>query len=148
MMLARLAKARVPSAVRVPLPMRQAMTQWRNARLASLLVSGSQGPIPSTFAWLTRNIAVNGLGHRVQALNLGLGRGEGRLGFTGGLDTVNHVLAEDEVADDVLEVPVRALDAVLDGRSPTPDQDRCRGVRDARCWRGRSVPWPIRGCWP
>lgn len=76
-------------------------------------------PIPSTFAWLTRNIAVNGLGDRVQALNLGLGRGEGRLRFTGGLDTINHVLAEDEVASDALEVPVRALDAVLDGRSPT-----------------------------
>jgi FkbM family methyltransferase len=76
-------------------------------------------PIPSTFAWLTRNIAVNGLGDRVQALNLGLGRGEGRLRFTGGLDTVNHVLAEGEVADASLEVSVRALDAVLDGRSPS-----------------------------
>ncbi len=76
-------------------------------------------PIPSTFAWLTRNIAVNGLGDRVQALNLGLGRGEGRLRFTGGLDTVNHVLADGELADDALEVPVRALDAVLDGRSPS-----------------------------
>jgi hypothetical protein len=43
MMLARLAKASVPWAVRVPLPMRLAMTQWRNARSASLLVSGSQG---------------------------------------------------------------------------------------------------------
>ena len=76
-------------------------------------------PIPSTFAWLTRNIAVNGLGDRVQALNLGLGRGEGRLRFTGGLDTVNHVLAEGEVADDPLEVRVRTLDEVLDGQSPT-----------------------------
>ena len=47
------------------------------------------------------------------------GRGEGRLRFTGGLDTVNHVLAEGEAADGALEVPVRALDAVLDGRSPT-----------------------------
>ena len=46
-------------------------------------------PIPGTFAWLTRNIAVNGLGERVRALNLGLGRREGRLRFTGGLDTGN-----------------------------------------------------------
>jgi len=41
-------------------------------------------PIPGTFAWLTRNIAVNGLGERVRALNLGLGRREGRLPFAGG----------------------------------------------------------------
>jgi FkbM family methyltransferase len=76
-------------------------------------------PIPGTFAWLTRNIAVNGLGERVRAHNLGLGRREGRLRFTGGLDTVNHVLAEGESAEDVLEVPVRTLDAMLDGQSPT-----------------------------
>ncbi len=35
------------------------------------------------------------------------------------MDTTNCVLAKDEVADDVLDVPVRTLDAVLDGRSPT-----------------------------
>ena len=77
-------------------------------------------PIPSTFAWLTRNIAVNGLGDRVQALNLGLGRGEGRLRFTGGLDTVNHVLAAGEAVSDALEVPVRSLDAVLTAMAPGP----------------------------
>jgi FkbM family methyltransferase len=76
-------------------------------------------PIPSTFAWLMRNVEINGLGDRVRALNLGLGRGEARLRFTGGRDTVNHVLAEGESADDAMEVPVRTLDAVLDGRSPT-----------------------------
>jgi len=76
-------------------------------------------PIPSTFAWLMRNVGINGLGDRVHALNLGLGRGEGRLRFTDGRDTVNHVLAEGESAADAVEVPVRALDAVVDGRSPT-----------------------------
>ena len=76
-------------------------------------------PIPTTFAWLTRNIAVNGLGERVRALNLGLGRGEGRLRFTVGLDTVNHVLAAGEAADGAVEVPVHPLDAVLAGQSPT-----------------------------
>ena len=76
-------------------------------------------PIPTTFAWLIRNIAVNGLLERVRAHNLGLGRGEGRLRFTGGLDTVNHVLAAGEAADGVVEVPVRTLDAVLAGQSPT-----------------------------
>ena len=33
---------------------------------------------------MKRNVAVNGLGERVLALNLGLGRREGRLRFTGG----------------------------------------------------------------
>ena len=76
-------------------------------------------PIPSTFAWLRRNIAINGLGERVQALNVGLGRGEGRLRFTGGLDTVNHVLADGEATDQTQDVQVRSLDGVLGGQSPT-----------------------------
>lgn len=76
-------------------------------------------PIPDTFSWLARNIGVNALADRVHALNLGLGRNESLLRFTGGLDTVNHVLADGESAEDVLEVPVRTLDAVLEGRSPT-----------------------------
>ena len=76
-------------------------------------------PIPATFAWLTRNIAVNGLNGRVLALNLGLGCDEGRLRFTRGLDTVNHVLGAGESADAMIEVPVSPLDAVLAGRSPT-----------------------------
>ena len=76
-------------------------------------------PIPDTFAWLKRNIAVNGLDARVVALNLGLGRDEGQLRFTRGLDTVNHVLEAGESADDVIEVPVCTLDKVLEGRRPT-----------------------------
>ncbi len=75
-------------------------------------------PIPSTFVWLMKNIAINGLGERAKGLNLGLGRNEGQLYFTGGLDTMNHVLADDESAQEVFEVPVRALDTVLEGRSP------------------------------
>ncbi|NCA72520.1 MAG: FkbM family methyltransferase [Sphingobacteriia bacterium] len=75
-------------------------------------------PIPSTFSWLTQNIAINAFGDRVRALNLGLGREDGRLRFTGGLDTVNHVLAEGEAAENLMEVPVRTLDSVLDGESP------------------------------
>jgi len=75
-------------------------------------------PIPSTFAWLTQNIAINALGDRVRALNLGLGRSEGQLRFTGGLDTVNHVVAEGKVAENVMEVPIRTLDKVLNGESP------------------------------
>ena len=60
----------------------------------------------------------NGLDARVIALNLGLGRDEGWLRFTRGLDTVNHVLGAGESVDAMIEVPVRSLDAVLAGRSP------------------------------
>lgn len=54
----------------------------------------------------------------MQVLNLGLGRIDGQLRFTSGLDTVNHVLAAGESAVDILEVPVRTLDSMLDERRP------------------------------
>ena len=38
---------------------------------------------------------------------------EGTLRSTGGLDTVNHVVGDDEAAGDAIEVPVRTLDATL-----------------------------------
>ena len=76
-------------------------------------------PIPDTYAQLIKNIAINGLGDKVQALNIGLGRAEGLLRFTGGLDTVNHVIGVDEEVADTIDVQVRTLDAVLDGIQPT-----------------------------
>ena len=86
-------------------------------------VVGARGisiePIPATFALLQQNIAINNLGDRVQALNIGLGQSEGVLRFTCGLDTVNHVLSEGESANDTIDVPVRTLDAVLGGTMPT-----------------------------
>lgn len=75
-------------------------------------------PIPSTFARLTQNISINGLGQRNRALNLGIGREEGELLFTAGLDTVNHVLAGDESPTEAVKVAVRSLDSVLAGHSP------------------------------
>jgi len=76
-------------------------------------------PIPETFAWLRKNIAVNGLSEQVQALNIGLGRAEGTLRFTGGLDTVNHVLVDDEATTDAVDVAVQTFDAVVGDIGPT-----------------------------
>ncbi len=76
-------------------------------------------PIPGTFAWLRQNIAINGLSDRVQALNIGVGRAAGTLRFTGGLDTTNHVLDDDERVADTLAMPVQTLDAVLNEVGPT-----------------------------
>jgi len=106
-------------------------------------------PIPNTFGWLARNIAVNGLGERLRALNLGLGRAEGRLRFTGGLDAMNHVLAEGESAENLVEVPMRTLDSVLDGESPALIKMDVEGFEtEVLAGGGRSGLWLIRVCLP
>lgn len=76
-------------------------------------------PIPETFTALQRNISVNALDDRVEGLNIGLGRNDGVLRFTSLRDTVNHVLAEGEPTEDVIAVPIRSLDDVLKGETPT-----------------------------
>ena len=70
-------------------------------------------PIPETFAWLEKNIAVNGLDHRIEALNMGLGDRAGSLRFSANLDTVNHVLTGTESELTAVEVPIAQLDDVL-----------------------------------
>ncbi|CAI8722954.1 Methyltransferase FkbM family [Methylococcus capsulatus] len=75
-------------------------------------------PLPQAFAALRRNIAVNEMGGRVQALNLGLASQPGVLRFTSRLDTVNHVLSKEEDHADAVEVPVRTLDEVVGDASP------------------------------
>jgi len=76
-------------------------------------------PIPSAFAWLQKNIAINGLNEQVQALNVGLGRDDGVLYFTEGLDTMNHVVSDSEDVANAVKVAVQTLDRVLDGVEPT-----------------------------
>ncbi|WP_200241650.1 FkbM family methyltransferase [Thiohalocapsa halophila] len=70
-------------------------------------------PIPRTFPWLSKNIALNGLAGRLTPLNVALGREQGVARFTSGLDTVNHVVAPGEAAADTVEVPVRTLDSIV-----------------------------------
>jgi FkbM family methyltransferase len=74
-------------------------------------------PLPATCAWLERNVLLNRLQDRVSVRNLGLAEVPGRLAFTTGLDTVNHVLKPGEQAES-LEVPVSTLDLELEGRQP------------------------------
>ena len=75
-------------------------------------------PLPQAFAALRRNIALNNMGDRVQALNLGLARQPGVLHFTSQLDTVNHVLSDGETHATSVEVPVRTLDEVVGDAAP------------------------------
>ncbi|MFZ4704090.1 MAG: FkbM family methyltransferase [Candidatus Methylumidiphilus sp.] len=75
-------------------------------------------PLPQAFTDLCRNIALNDMGDRVQALNVGLARQPGVLHFTSRLDTVNHVLSDGETHANSVEVPVRTLDEVVGDTSP------------------------------
>lgn len=77
-------------------------------------------PDPASFAWLRRNIGVNGLEGRVDARRCAVGSSEGELSFSTGGDTVNHVLSDAEAQNPgkVQTVPQTTLDSALDGDCP------------------------------
>jgi FkbM family methyltransferase len=51
-------------------------------------------PLPDTYRKLVRNIGMNGLMSRVDAVNAGVGSSSGELRFTADLDTDNHVVID------------------------------------------------------
>ena len=91
----------------------------------TLLASGICGaktisfePVPETFIHLQNNIKVNRLENLVNLKNEAIGDAEGKLNFTTGLDTVNHVLSRDEIiSTKVIEVSVTTLDIRLQNDS-------------------------------
>lgn len=90
----------------------------------SVLAAGAVGahvvafePIPSTFRHLQRNILLNGLGDKVRCEQIGLSDRAAVLRFTDGLDTVNHVLA-DQGRDQGIAVPVKTLDQAIGDNIP------------------------------
>lgn len=97
-----------------------------NVGAYTLLACGAKGargycfePIPSTYNRLLDNLAINHLGSRAAALNLGLSGEDGELYFTAGHDTMNHILAKDEANAESIKVPVRTLDSILSAESPS-----------------------------
>ncbi|MDD5034068.1 MAG: FkbM family methyltransferase [Methylococcaceae bacterium] len=77
-------------------------------------------PIPTTFGDLLDNIRLNHLESLVSPKNLGIGARRGTIKFTESLDTVNHVLAENEAGSEKgIEVPLETLDRLLEGLSPS-----------------------------
>ena len=84
----------------------------RGARVVSV------EPIPSTFDRLRRNVLLNELGDRVRLFNLGLSDKVGKLVFTAGRNSTNHVVTDDTTDSDTVEVDVLPLDDVLDGDVP------------------------------
>ena len=76
-------------------------------------------PIPSAFLRLQKNIKVNELDNKVNALNIGLADQKGTIHFTSNLDILNHVLPTNEKNLPSIEVNVYKLDDVLNEKSPT-----------------------------
>jgi len=75
-------------------------------------------PIPSTFFWLQKNIQVNSL-NQVNAMNIGLADKKNTVYFSSNLDTVNHVLSDNEKNYSSIQVDVFPLDEVLKEKCPT-----------------------------
>jgi FkbM family methyltransferase len=76
-------------------------------------------PVPSTFLHLKRNVAINALEDLVELYNCGVGEKTGTLRFTSGGDTVNHVITDQDTKNQgTVEVAIKTLDQVLEGREP------------------------------
>ena len=71
-------------------------------------------PIPKTFSWLIRNLAVNNLQQKVKPKNIGMGSQKGKLHFTAAYDTVNHVLSKDEISrgEYAVDVQIETFDSI------------------------------------
>ncbi len=74
-------------------------------------------PLPGTYAKLESNVLLNRFEDRIALRNIGLAEAAGRLTFTSGLDTVNHVLKPGEQAE-VEDLPVSTLDQEMAGSRP------------------------------
>jgi FkbM family methyltransferase len=75
-------------------------------------------PVPATYSRLVQNIEINHLGERARSKMCAVGAKADILRFTTDHDTVNHVVADNEVAENVIEVPIDSLDNLLSDRWP------------------------------
>ncbi len=75
-------------------------------------------PIAQTAARLADNVALNGIGERVELHVTAVGAASGHVRMTTRDDSINRVLASDEQADGSEEIPVTTIDALLAGRVP------------------------------
>lgn len=76
-------------------------------------------PVPVTYSTILQNIYINRINELVKPLNIALGSKKDKLMFTSSYDTVNHVVAESENAENAIEVMVDKLDNVLQGERPS-----------------------------
>jgi FkbM family methyltransferase len=76
-------------------------------------------PVPSTYLRLKNNVAINNLETQVELQNAGVGSKPGKLTFTSGFDTMNHVVADPLIFNpENIEVDVVTIDDVLGNRTP------------------------------
>jgi FkbM family methyltransferase len=68
-------------------------------------------PVPASFAWLQKNVGLNGFAEQVSAHNLGAGAEKSILRFSEALDCGNRVLTAGEPGG--MEVPVLPLDEIV-----------------------------------
>lgn len=92
-----------------------------NVGVMSVLAAGVVGaqaiaiePIPATFGWLGRNLALNDLKERVEALNIALSDKAGEIRMTADQGAANRVTA----GGDGIVIPAKTLDDVLGTRVP------------------------------
>ena len=76
-------------------------------------------PVPQTFSWLQKNIKINALENRIEAMNIGLAEQKGSLNFSSNLDSLNHVVLQEKHNTSVVKVDVSKLDDILDHKYPT-----------------------------
>ena len=76
-------------------------------------------PIPRLYEDLIENIRLNQIESLVDARNIGVGDKKEKLIFTSSLETINHVLRENEIGDaSSIEVPVETLDSIVGSSCP------------------------------
>lgn len=76
-------------------------------------------PVHDTYEHLLDNINLNRLNARVDAKNIGAGGVQGELRFSMSSGPTNHVLTENEGADDAVSVSVDTLDRIATAMRPT-----------------------------
>jgi FkbM family methyltransferase len=96
-----------------------------NVGVYTVLASGVVGahtisiePIPSTFAKLQANIRINDNADRVTSCNIGLGSTDDILRFYTDFDTCNRIATNSDCDSRTIDVHVRPLDEVLEGKAP------------------------------
>lgn len=95
-----------------------------NIGVFTVLASGTVGartiafePAPFAYQFLARNILLNNLSTLVSARNVALGKQDGKIRFTAGLGTENHVVQYHDVVESV-EIRSSSLDLQLQGLEP------------------------------
>jgi FkbM family methyltransferase len=96
-----------------------------NIGVYTVLAAGAIGtrtvaiePVPQTFVKLGMNLRVNKIEDKVDSHNIGLGSASSTLRFTTENDTTNHVVTDENWSGPTANVPVKALDTVLNGMAP------------------------------